>query len=285
MRKTKLVILALVITMVLSSGMVFADTSAGTINLTVGQSAAQVNGQAVTMSAPAVVVSGRALVPFRFIGEALGCDVNWEPTTKTATLTLEKQTIEIPIGQTYVMINGEKITVEVPGQLINGSTYVPLRFIGENLGAKVDYDPATKGISILLNTYQSEAQKLAVVFPDGWTVTADTAEGVTLTDGTNQATFSSEENLDQAVTLENFDAFAEEAMKEFASKDQFQYYIDEDGLVTGSYVEDGVLLLIGYKLLDNGIGTFVGGIDANSDLDSFVNNCSLMVNTFIGITE
>ena len=74
-------------------------------------------------------------------------------------------------------------------------------------------------------------------------------------------------------------------MKEFASKDQFQYYIDEDGLVTGSYVEDGVLLLIGYKLLDNGIGTFVGGIDANSDFDSFVNNCSLMVNTFIGITE
>lgn len=89
------------------------------VNLVVGESQAQINDNNVTMSAPAQVIEGRTLVPLRFISEAFGCDVNWNNDTKTATVTLVNQTIEVPIGQKYAVINGDKSEVAVPAQLIN----------------------------------------------------------------------------------------------------------------------------------------------------------------------
>ncbi len=47
------------------------------IRLTVGQTTAYVDGRPVTLEVPATVISGRTLVPLRFVGEALG-QLEWD---------------------------------------------------------------------------------------------------------------------------------------------------------------------------------------------------------------
>jgi hypothetical protein len=57
-----------------------------TIVLTVGSRTAFVNGVAVRLDAPAVVLNGRAFVPLRFICEALGAQVDYKPSTHSARI-------------------------------------------------------------------------------------------------------------------------------------------------------------------------------------------------------
>ncbi len=62
-----------------------------TILLTLNQKTAYVNGQAKALALPAKAVNGRTLVPLRFVGEALGEQVNYvvkaaaDPNNTTAT--------------------------------------------------------------------------------------------------------------------------------------------------------------------------------------------------------
>ncbi|TFB24466.1 trypsin-like serine protease [Filobacillus milosensis] len=56
------------------------------VQLTLGNKKALVNGQAVELHVPAKVLNGRTLVPLRFISESLGAKVGWDQETKTVTI-------------------------------------------------------------------------------------------------------------------------------------------------------------------------------------------------------
>lgn len=129
-------------------GTASAQTVERYIQLTIGESRGKINGHSVTMSAPAQVINGSTLVPLRFIGEAFGCDVHWDPNLAKVTVTSIDGVIETSIGKNYAFINGNRISVNVPPQLIKGSTMVPLRFISESLGATVNYDAKTRSIDL-----------------------------------------------------------------------------------------------------------------------------------------
>lgn len=57
-----------------------------TVVLTLGKQEALVNGKPQTMDVPAQLVGDRTMVPLRFIAEALGGAVEWNPDTKTANI-------------------------------------------------------------------------------------------------------------------------------------------------------------------------------------------------------
>ena len=59
------------------------------VKLVVGSKEAIVNGKSVILDVPAKVEKGRTLVPLRFIAEALGAKIDFEPKTQTITLTLK----------------------------------------------------------------------------------------------------------------------------------------------------------------------------------------------------
>lgn len=86
------------------------------------------------------IVGGRFLVPLRSIFEALGASVYWEGETKTVTAKKEDITIMFSIDNKKASVNGELLELDVPATIINGSTFVPTRFISESLGADVSWD-------------------------------------------------------------------------------------------------------------------------------------------------
>ena len=57
------------------------------IEISVGSTTAYINDRPVTLSASPVLASGRVVVPFRFISEALGAEVSYDSATKTISMT------------------------------------------------------------------------------------------------------------------------------------------------------------------------------------------------------
>lgn len=56
--------------------------------------------------------------------------------------------ITLPVGSTTATVSGETVTLDVPAQIVDGRTMVPLRFIAESLGMEVHWDNATKTVHI-----------------------------------------------------------------------------------------------------------------------------------------
>nr|WP_281423163.1 stalk domain-containing protein [Paenibacillus oenotherae] len=118
-----------------------------------------VDGKRLSISPNPVVQKGITLVPMRQIFTALKADVAWEPTTKTIIAKKDYTTITLQVGAKHAVIGGKSVQLTVPVQQIGGATMVPLRFVGEALGAKVHMDTASHAVHIYsAGNYPTESQ-------------------------------------------------------------------------------------------------------------------------------
>ncbi|MCM3489828.1 stalk domain-containing protein [Alkalihalophilus marmarensis] len=106
------------------------------------------NGNVQTYDQAPVVENGRVLVPMRGIFESLGANVAYNNTTKKITATRGTQTVELTLGSRQAFINGQSHQLDVAAKAVNGRTIVPLRFVGEALGANVRWDNISKTVYI-----------------------------------------------------------------------------------------------------------------------------------------
>ncbi|MGE0494775.1 MAG: copper amine oxidase N-terminal domain-containing protein [Vulcanimicrobiota bacterium] len=63
-----------------------ATGNGNTVELTLGSQRASINGRSVYLDVPADTISGRTMVPLRFVSEAMGADVRWLPATRTVAI-------------------------------------------------------------------------------------------------------------------------------------------------------------------------------------------------------
>jgi len=66
---------------------------------------------------------------------------------------VKKTVVTVQIGSDIMTVNGQVYQLDVAPVIHEGHTYLPLRAIAEALGAKVDWIPATKGITITLGKH------------------------------------------------------------------------------------------------------------------------------------
>jgi len=118
------------------------------IKLQIDNKIATINSKQVVLTVSPLLVSGRTLVPIRFISENLGFKVTWTANNKPIIISDKNNTIEITINSTNVKINGVDNKIDVAPQLIGDTTYVPLRFISETLGKSIRWISDTKEIII-----------------------------------------------------------------------------------------------------------------------------------------
>lgn len=105
-------------------------------------------GTVQTMDVAPVIVSDYTMLPIRFVAEALGAAVGWDDSTRSVTIESSNIKIVIAVGETTAVVNGETVALDAPSFVSNGRTYLPVRFVSENLGAKVDWDGDTRSVII-----------------------------------------------------------------------------------------------------------------------------------------
>ena len=118
-----------------------------------------VNGSKVESDVNATIVDGRTLLPVRAIFEALGMVVSWNGETQTAKGVGYDYTVMMTIGSPVVkfylatdVAEGDEadleIEADVPPQIIDGRTFVPVRALAEALESTVEWDDNTKTVTI-----------------------------------------------------------------------------------------------------------------------------------------
>lgn len=108
-----------------------------------------VNGQQVIFpGARPIQANGRVLVPLRGVMEQMGAYVDWQAATRTVTATKSGADVVLRLGDRQATVNGRTVYLDVPAQEYRGSTMVPLRFVGEALGADVRWNSATYTVDI-----------------------------------------------------------------------------------------------------------------------------------------
>jgi hypothetical protein len=105
----------------------------------------------ITLDAPPFIQSGYTMVPLRFIGEAFGARIEWNPGYRMITLELEQRGLQIvlAVDSQSAYINGKKTTLEIPPVIRMGRTFVPLRFIGEAIGCTVEWEGKKQLITLV----------------------------------------------------------------------------------------------------------------------------------------
>ncbi len=115
-----------------------------------------VNGSPVNLSPAPLLSGGRVFVPLRGVFEQLGASVVYSNGTINATGN--GRTISLQIGSTQAIVDGQTQRIDVAPFIVGESTYVPLRFISESLGAGVDWDDASQTVAINVAGAQQNAQ-------------------------------------------------------------------------------------------------------------------------------
>jgi len=149
MKKASVILLTFVMLFSAFSLTPLAENDKVEISFCVGDDTLIINGEAVTVEKPYVVGAGVTLVPIRVITEAFGAKVDWDGDTKTVYLDYAGTSLVLQIDNPIAKINGEEKELLSPPELTaNGFTMVPIRFISENFGAEVGYDPDTKRVTV-----------------------------------------------------------------------------------------------------------------------------------------
>lgn len=110
------------------------------------------------------LLSNRVLIPLRAVSQNFGATVDWNQDSKTVTIHKGESRILIPTNFKRAVVyspsndpaisNVQRIDLDVPAQLIQGTVYVPMAFVGQSLGAKVSWDQQAEQAMISMNDKQ-----------------------------------------------------------------------------------------------------------------------------------
>ena len=104
-----------------------------------------INNQNVKLENKLLASNGKTLAPLRTITEALNIPIHYHAESKTAIIKIGEQLIEFPLGYNVAVINGEIVQIDaddptVMSTIQNGRTYLPLKFIAEQLNLNIHFD-------------------------------------------------------------------------------------------------------------------------------------------------
>lgn len=104
------------------------------------------DGRKIALQPSPVLSGGRVLIPVRGLFEALGGTVHY--ANDKVTISYGKRKVELAVWSTDAVIDGQPIKLDVPAQIVNGRTMVPLRFVAEALGVTVKWDSSRSRVEL-----------------------------------------------------------------------------------------------------------------------------------------
>lgn len=95
-----------------------------------------------------IIQEDRTLIPIRGLLEKLGAEVDWDHENYNAIVQRGDVEVILPIGSKTAYVNDEPVELDVPAELLNGRTMVPLRFITDSFGIEIEWDQDTRTVNI-----------------------------------------------------------------------------------------------------------------------------------------
>jgi 3D (Asp-Asp-Asp) domain-containing protein len=89
--------------------------------------------------------ASRLQVPIRILTDELGYDISWmkledNSTDYKVSISNSSKTIDFITGHTTAHVDGKAATLDTAPQYMDGRVYVPMRFVSESLGIRVQWD-------------------------------------------------------------------------------------------------------------------------------------------------
>lgn len=132
------------------------------IVLRAGDPTVKINGSEILLATAPKIIGNSIYVPLRFIGNQLGAEVQWLQQEKSVNVQTPEMNIQLWMDQKKAMVNGKEILLETPPVNVKGTSLVPLRFVSENLGIAISYNPVNKEVTLLSRTIEENS-----AYPDG----------------------------------------------------------------------------------------------------------------------
>jgi hypothetical protein len=117
-----------------------------------------IDGEVQNFDNPPLMVNNSTMVPMRTIFEALGAKIYWDAKTESVTALKDGIIIFIKLNHSSARVNGKELPLVQPAKIINGYTYVPLRFVSESLEAKVEWNNKSQTIHIQSNAWLMDSE-------------------------------------------------------------------------------------------------------------------------------
>ncbi len=111
--------------------------------------AVYVNGRQLELDTKPIMENDRVLVPMRSVFEALGATIIWDQQTRTVKAYYSGINLSLTIGENTATRNQQTLDLDVPAKIVNGRTMVPVRFVGEALGATVNWDGKSQTVTVI----------------------------------------------------------------------------------------------------------------------------------------
>lgn len=120
------------------------------------------NGEKLKTDVAPLEIEGRVMVPVRVISEKLGATVDFNFDTNQIKITSNNSIIDLTLESKNAYINKTLKKLDVPAKEINNRTLVPIRFVGEALGADVAWDDKTWSVYITSSHETTSNQTIAM---------------------------------------------------------------------------------------------------------------------------
>ena len=106
-----------------------------------------------TLDVAPYIVDGTTLIPLRGLVEEMGAGISWDGETKTITLSTKNAAIKLQILNKRVYVEDKKLgsimyTLKSFPVIKDSRTFIPVRFVSEQLGYNVAWDGATQSVTI-----------------------------------------------------------------------------------------------------------------------------------------
>ncbi len=142
-KERKILIILIIITLIVSMSDLSLVVNAENVRVSL-----TINGENIESDASPLLQGGRTIAPVRIVSEKLGAYVDWNASTRTVTIKNNNDTITLQINSKTITRNNQNMQIDIAPQIIDGRTYVPLRFVSEVLGYEVDWNGQERRVYI-----------------------------------------------------------------------------------------------------------------------------------------
>lgn len=117
-------------------------------------------------SSKVFIRDNRTYVPLRMVSQLLGYEVLWQERGKMVTVRGDDRELVLAPGSKTATVNGIPRLLDAPATMVNSRTFVPLRFVAETFGKKVDY-LASSSLVLVGDNFQEDLYYPVLYLKDG----------------------------------------------------------------------------------------------------------------------